>query len=115
MKKYQLKSVWPFVHVLNILCWPVLASFLGASSSQQANTVPPLSAKPLKGQHILDIACGNGLTSRRLAALGANVTGFDFSMNLIERAKTRVNPQSLISYHVLDATDEETLLALGEH
>ena len=132
-----MKNVWLFVHVLNILCWPVLASFLD------------LDVQP--GQHILDIACNNGLTSRRLAALGANVTAFDFSMNLIERAKTRANPQSLtlaphplalgagasvsltgrcqggahhpgwsvpgsagVSYHVLDATDEEVLLALGE-
>ena len=82
----------------NLLCWPILTSFLD----------------PQPGQHILDIACGNGLTSRRLAALGANVTAFDFSANLIERARTRPNPQSLISYQVLDATDEQALLALGE-
>jgi hypothetical protein len=36
-----------------------------ASSPGQQSTVPPLSATPLAGQHILDIACGNGLTSRR--------------------------------------------------
>lgn len=83
----------------NILCWPVLTSFLD---------VQPDSA-------ILDIACGNGLTSRRLAALGANVTAFDFSANLIEKAKTRPNPDNRISYHVVDATNENHLLALGEH
>ena len=94
----------------NMLCWPVLASFLDASSSPMA----PLSAKPLAGKHILDIACGNGLTSRRLAALGANVTAFDFSTYLIERAKARPNPDSRIEYHVIDATDEEALLKLGE-
>jgi 2-polyprenyl-3-methyl-5-hydroxy-6-metoxy-1,4-benzoquinol methylase len=54
----------------NVLCWPVLASFLDVQLVR----------------HILDIACGNGLTSRRLAALGANVTAFDFSANLIEKA-----------------------------
>src|SRR5215211_267815 len=48
---YQLKNVWLFVHVLNVLCWPAIAPFLEAQS----------------GEHILDIACGNGLTSRRLA------------------------------------------------
>jgi len=80
----------------NVLCWPVLASLLD---------VQP-------GQHILDIACGNGLTSRRLAALGANVTAFDFSANLIEKANARSNNyQSLITYHVLDATDEQALLS----
>ena len=65
-------------------------------------------------QRILDIACGNGLTSRRLAALGANVTAFDFSANLIEKAKTRENPTSLIEYRVIDATDEDQLLILGQ-
>jgi SAM-dependent methyltransferase len=97
---YPQKSVWLFVHVLNILCWPSLTSLL--------------DSKP--GQHILDIACGNGLTSRRLAALGAQVTAFDFSANLIEKAKARsTNLQFPISYHVIDATNEEQLLSLGEH
>jgi SAM-dependent methyltransferase len=96
---YQLKSVWIFVHVLNLLCWPSLASLLD---------VQP-------GQHILDIACGNGLTSRRLAALGANINAFDFSANLIEKAKARaVNYQFPIAYSVIDATDEHQLLSLGE-
>jgi len=67
------------------------------------------------GQNILDIACGNGLTSRRLAGLGANVTAFDFSAELIERASSRPNPDSRITYHVMDGTDESALLTLGEH
>ena len=97
----------------NILCWPSLAALLEASSPGQESTVPSLSTMPLSGQHVLDIACGNGLTSRRLAALGAQVTAFDFSANLIEKAKTRENPNSLITYHVIDATDEQQLLSLG--
>ena len=88
----------------NVLCWPALASLLD---------VQP-------GQHILDVACGNGLTSRRLAAIGAQVTAFDFSAHLIEKAKARSislqSPilQSRISYYVIDATDEQQLLSLGE-
>jgi 2-polyprenyl-3-methyl-5-hydroxy-6-metoxy-1,4-benzoquinol methylase len=82
----------------NLLCWPVLASFLD----------------PQPDSAILDIACGNGLTSRRLAELGVNVTAFDFSASLVEKAKERSNPDSRISYHVMDATDEEQLLALGK-
>ena len=82
----------------NVLCWPVFASFLD---------VQP-------GQNILDVACGNGLTSRRLAALGAKVAAFDFSANLIERARARPNLDARIEYHVIDATDEEALLTLGE-
>ena len=83
----------------NHLQWPVLAPFLN----------------PQPDSNILDIACGNGLTSRRLAALGANVTAFDFSENLIEKAKTRPNPENRISYHVVDATSETQLLMLGEN
>ena len=83
----------------NILCWPVLASFLD----------------PKPDSVILDIACGNGLTSRCLAARGADVTAFDFSSNLIEKAKERPNPDNHISYHVIDATNEEQLLSLGKH
>jgi 2-polyprenyl-3-methyl-5-hydroxy-6-metoxy-1,4-benzoquinol methylase len=100
----------------NILCWPVLASFLGASSAGQTTTVPPLSAGPLSDSAILDIACGNGLTSRRLAALGANVTAFDFSANLIEKAKIRSKDyESHITYQIIDATNKSQLLSLGEH
>jgi SAM-dependent methyltransferase len=106
MGKCRQKNVWFFVHVLNILCWPSLASLL--------------DVRP--GQHILDIACGNGLTSRRLAALGAQVTAFDFSANLIEKAKVRSTnyreashwDQSLITYHIIDATNEGQLLSLGD-
>jgi len=75
MEKCQHKNGRLFVHFVNLLCWPSLASLLD----------------PKPGRRILDIACGNRLTSRRLAALGAQVTAFDFSANLIEKAKTRRN------------------------
>ncbi len=83
----------------NLLCWPSLASLLD---------IQP-------GLRYLDIACGNGLTSRRLAALGAQVSAFDFSSSLIEKAKARANPGALIDYQVIDATDEQQLLSLGEN
>ena len=63
---------------------------------------------------MLDVACGNGLTSRRLAALGAKLAAFDFSANLIERARARPNLDARIEYHVIDAKDDEALLTLGE-
>lgn len=81
---------------VNILQWPVIE--------------PLLDIQP--EQHLLDIACGNGLFSRRLAALGANVTAFDFSSELIKLAKNRDTRN--ISYHVVDATDEAALVGLGE-
>ena len=83
----------------NILCWPALASLLD----------------PQPASHILDIACGNGLTTRRLTELGCIVTAFDFSANLIEYAKQRLtNYQSQITLQVIDATNEEQLLSLGK-
>ncbi len=82
-----------------ILCWPALLDLL--------------DLRP--GQRILDIGCGNGLTSRKLAELGAKVTAFDFSANLIKLAKQRESDHpSRISFHVADATDETALLQWGE-
>ena len=82
---------------VNLLQWPVIQ--------------PLLNIQP--GQKILDIACGNGLFSRRLAALGADVVAIDFSAELIERAKARKSDR--ITYQVMDVTDETALLTLGEH
>lgn len=76
-------------------------------------TLRLLQVRP--GQRILDIACGNGLTSRRLAALDAEVVAFDIAEEMISAAKKRATPHSRpIHYHLLDATDEHALLALGE-
>lgn len=69
--------------------------------------------EPLPGQKILDIATGNGLTARRLAALRADVTAFDFSVELIKLAQARTSPSSRISYKVIDATDKAALRTLG--
>jgi 2-polyprenyl-3-methyl-5-hydroxy-6-metoxy-1,4-benzoquinol methylase len=67
------------------------------------------------GERVLDIACGNGLYARRMAALGADVVAFDFAEAMIERAKARPAPADWrIDYRVLDATDEVALLTLGE-
>ena len=67
---------------------------------------------PVRGERILDAACGNGLTSRRLAEAGANVTAFDFSEAMIVRARLRgESPQ--IQYHILDATNRDALLSFG--
>jgi 2-polyprenyl-3-methyl-5-hydroxy-6-metoxy-1,4-benzoquinol methylase len=79
----------------NLLVWPAV---------QRLMQIQP-------GQKILDAACGNGLFSRRLAALGAEVTAFDFSTELIKLAKAR--NRTGITYQILDATDEQVLLGLG--
>ena len=66
------------------------------------------------GERVLDIACGNGLFTRHLAKLGAQVVASDFSPRLIELAKARTTENlDRISYHVADATIEAELLSLA--
>lgn len=68
-----------------------------------------------EGQTVLDIACGNGNFSRRLAELGANVIAVDYSPTMIERAVSRSQERlRRIDYRVMDATNYDSLLQLGE-
>jgi 2-polyprenyl-3-methyl-5-hydroxy-6-metoxy-1,4-benzoquinol methylase len=84
---------------VNVLIWPV--------------TQPLLDPKP--GERILDIACGNGLYARRLAALGADVVAFDYAEEMVANAKRRTTEHTdRIDYRVLDATNATALLSLGE-
>jgi 2-polyprenyl-3-methyl-5-hydroxy-6-metoxy-1,4-benzoquinol methylase len=71
-----------------------------------------LAVRP--GERILDVACGNGVTSRRLAALGANVVAIDYSAEFLARARERSVSAERIDYRLVDATDEGQLLALGD-
>jgi 2-polyprenyl-3-methyl-5-hydroxy-6-metoxy-1,4-benzoquinol methylase len=66
------------------------------------------------GERVLDAATGNGVFARRLAAQGAQVVAFDFSRRLLELAQQRSGQHAdRISYHHLDATDEQQVTALG--
>jgi SAM-dependent methyltransferase len=80
---------------VNVLQWPAILRLLD----------------PQPGQHILDVATGNGLAARRLAACGAQVVAFDFSAELIKKAQDRTGPDMPVTYYILDATDESSLLA----
>lgn len=72
-----------------------------------------LELKP--GEQVLDVACGNGALARRLADLGARVTACDVSSVFIERARARsADYAGRLDYAVVDASQEEALLALGE-
>ena len=85
---------------VNVLCWPAIVRLLD----------------PQPGQSILDAACGNGIFSRRIAALGPKVVAFDFSVELIKLARLRTpSSSSPLTYHILDATDEPALLSLVGH
>ncbi len=72
-----------------------------------------LGVKP--GQRILDVGCGNGVFSRHLARLGAEVVACDFSAEQVAHARARtLEHVDRVDYRVADATDIAQLLALGE-
>lgn len=43
----------------------------------------------LDGKRVVDLGCGPGLYTRRMAKLGAHVTGIDFSANSLDYARSR--------------------------
>jgi ubiquinone/menaquinone biosynthesis C-methylase UbiE len=58
----------------------------------------------VKGQYVLDLACGNGYIARKLARPGARVIGVDASTPIVEHARAREERESLgMVYHVADA------------
>ncbi len=67
------------------------------------------------GDLILDIACGNGNFSQRLAERGATVVAFDYSPNMIDLAKKRrANVLDRVDFRVCDATAYDELLTLRQ-
>ena len=62
---------------------------------------------------VLDIACGNGNFSSRLAELGAKVVAFDYSNKMIANAKIRRSADlEKIDFFVCDATNYQQMLDL---
>jgi len=67
------------------------------------------------GEEVLEIACGNGVFTRRMAQLGVRVLATDFSEPMLERARIhKTDYDRNIEYKHVDATKEDQLLALGE-
>ncbi len=65
---------------------------------------------------VLDIACGNGNFSQRMAMQGARVVAFDYSSKMISLAKKRrADVLDRVSFFVCDATDTAQLLALRQN
>ncbi|MEP7200715.1 MAG: class I SAM-dependent methyltransferase [Chloroflexota bacterium] len=99
---------------INAATWD---AYMGEGGSFQRVLIGPVTERLLNLQpdeRVLDIACGNGAFSRRMAALGARVVASDFSAKFIELAQARTTEHAdRIAYHVADATDEAQLLALG--
>jgi 2-polyprenyl-3-methyl-5-hydroxy-6-metoxy-1,4-benzoquinol methylase len=102
--------------------WDAKAAFwdeqMGEGNQFQLELIGPaverlLAVRP--GERILDVGCGNGVSSRRLARLGAHVVAIDTSSRFLELARSRSEELSnRIEYRLVDAADEEELLALGE-
>jgi 2-polyprenyl-3-methyl-5-hydroxy-6-metoxy-1,4-benzoquinol methylase len=78
-----------------MLVWPSVSKLLALEPHEQ----------------VLDLACGNGVTTRRLHQAGVRVIGTDFSEKQIERARSR-SPE--MDYRIVDCTDESAVAALGE-
>jgi len=92
--------------------------FLKEGNEFQTNLIMPATDRLLAirpGEAVLDVACGNGNYSRRLARQGARVVGFDVAETFVERARERshgVEPE--IEYLAIDATDEHAMRSLGD-
>ncbi len=97
---------------------PFWDDYMAEGNNFQRLLIGPATERLLELQpdeQVLDIACGNGNFARRLAHLGAQVVAFDFSETFITRAQARtVQDVERIEYRVIDATDREQLLALGQ-
>jgi 2-polyprenyl-3-methyl-5-hydroxy-6-metoxy-1,4-benzoquinol methylase len=66
----------------------------------------------VRGERVLDVACGNGLFARRLAELGADVLATDVSAAMLDRA--REHPSEGIEYRQLDAASADELATLRD-
>ncbi len=103
--------------------WDALADWwddtIGDGNATQDLLVEPAQEHLLElraGETVLDIACGAGRFTRRMAAAGVSVVAFDHAERFIARARGRT-PAELadrIDYRVMSADDEAALHALGE-
>ncbi len=64
--------------------------------------------KPVAGMHVLDVGCGTGNFSLKLARLGLKVTGIDVSAEMLNVAKKKAEAQDLtINFLEMDAQNME--------
>lgn len=65
-----------------------------------------LDARNAKPRHILDLACGTGNVTERLAKAGYDITGVDISPEMIAEAKCKASAhEQSIDYFVQDAAE----------
>jgi 2-polyprenyl-3-methyl-5-hydroxy-6-metoxy-1,4-benzoquinol methylase len=64
---------------------------------------------------VVEVACGNGQFTRRMAELGARVVASDGASRMIENARARsAEYADRIEFSVIDVTDAGALMSLGE-
>jgi ubiquinone/menaquinone biosynthesis C-methylase UbiE len=110
------------IHLESQQLWDAKAEFwdsmMGEGNIFHRELVGPSTERLLNvqpGETVLDVACGNGQFSRRMAELGANVLATDYSAALLERARARTTQNAdRIEYLQLDATNESEFRALGQ-
>ncbi len=107
--------------------WNENAGFWDDYMGEKDNTFHNLLVKPAMdqlleirhGARVLDIGCGNGNYSRRLAELGARVVAIDASEEMIKRAQARSEgfpddgTAGSIAYRVIDVSDTSRMDKLG--
>ena len=109
------------LHGESLLAWETNADFWDTRMGDESNVFHREIVRPytelLLDVHpddfILDVACGNGNFSKRLAEQGAQVVAFDYSKKMIENAKKRQSKHlDMIEFITCDATDYEQMISL---
>jgi SAM-dependent methyltransferase len=95
------EAAWAFVaeRLVKGLGSGAAADLPAADGSDRAPAVPVAHA-PLRGAHVVDVGCGTGAFLRRLADLGARVTGVEPSAGMREVAAARVPEAELLDGHL---------------
>jgi 2-polyprenyl-3-methyl-5-hydroxy-6-metoxy-1,4-benzoquinol methylase len=102
--------------------WDQNAAFwderMGEGNEFHKSLIEPAQLRLLElrgGETVLDVACGNGQFARKMADCGAKVIATDVSAKMIDKAKARSAAyQAQIDFRVLDCTDSDRLMSLGE-
>ncbi|KAF5273965.1 hypothetical protein FQA39_LY01080 [Lamprigera yunnana] len=80
---------------LNVIVVPYVCSQVLSTGITKTDIVDEKA--PLQGLNVLEVGCGGGIFSEKLARSGCNLTAIDVAGNLIEVAKRRAAADSVLS------------------